>query len=226
MKFDLPEHELRLLEGVDYGLEMALINQEGRGYMGLVHCKDYITDVFWSEFTGKDIGNIYGFCWKAGTMPIAVPEHRILLHHKGELAPKGARLQSFLRFWDECLGIDTPSRVLTFSDQPEYLVVRFSNKWAEKPSLGSLLTLWLRVGLSYDPDTDISTYLRAVKETKTQLLRPRDNEYVYRATPLLSRIMSGKCPKLRDYVAFSTANKIHNYGGIVEETRFIEGNNA
>ena len=110
-------------------------------------CKDYLQDILWSEFTGRD-ADAYGLTWKKGTVKIQKPRHKIaLLGGEVELVDKVQFLEKILNTFEVAQGFKK-SRVHP-TDNPKIIVVDFSNEWFACGPLISAFTTIIRISGSY-----------------------------------------------------------------------------
>lgn len=138
-------------ESYSYGLEYSLLTPKYKAVHPPVLCKDFLTDIFWSEYTNKRI-QIYGFSWTPGRFAINRRKFHlgIRLRHRGNDAYDNLecpRLQEFLNEFEAL--VDVPlSKVYVVSDTAA--IVEFDREWTMQPIRLSLYTLLVRVGLRYD----------------------------------------------------------------------------
>lgn len=203
-----------LIEIYQKGLEYNLLEKDGDVLKGLhppVRCKDFLTDAYWSEQTGKPVA-IYGFKWKPGVKALAAKKQMIGLYYQGEdLSGQDKSLQNFLNQWEDLLGL--PNSKAELADDKKHIVVHFDREWTTQPIRVSLFTLLLRIGLGYD-GSDLKKFMERVKE-KGNAFGRNDGNYTKTAWPKIERLLKEKeLPWKQKFEDFDAYN-IHDNSGIV-----------
>ena len=176
-----PEPKYR--DGFHQGVQLTMVDNKLRAIMGRMYCKDYVTDLFWSELT-KTSGESCGFCWRPGQYDPTLKWHRLSINRGAadnswdyqtktasalidvDLWDSRAGLEAFFNAVEEQLGFrKTQVFRATGSVQgkPDHtLLVRFSVDWTDKPVKISLFTLLCRVGLSFKPGADPIEHIKMI----------------------------------------------------------------
>ena len=145
------------------GLRYSLLKptKEGFvGYHGSTCCKDFFTDVFWSEHMEQET-LIWGFSWKPGTLDLSDHTYYMAIEFGtvalGDRKDKAVRL---LNAFEQRFKI--PLSKVTTDAEEKLLVFSFDRAWASRPVMISLLTLLMRLGPHYDGGMDPIVYLRKI----------------------------------------------------------------
>lgn len=202
-----------LHEGVHYGFEYHMLNKQGEAITPPIQCKDFITDIFWTEQTGKPI-SIYGFSWKPGQLKKSEFYSVAVKYNNQDMKACLKPLRAFLRDWEERLGF--PGSNVELDDTGTALIVTFSSKWTDKPILVSALTLFLRIGCQYDLGTELPVFLKKFGKQekvwssvdKTYLTSPGGQERI-------ERMLNGDSAFKQKYDDFKEAYSIHGSSGIM-----------
>lgn len=136
----------------------------------LARCKDYIQDIYWSEYTKKDVNDQYGFYWKHDNNDKIIDKDFVdvlLVPDKGySLKDKSDNIIKMLNILENELNI--PNSTITFSSTDDKdIIITYNNKWAEKPYLISLYFLLLRASLYFKGENlnDVFEYLIEISKT-------------------------------------------------------------
>jgi hypothetical protein len=200
-----------LVEGVHFGFEYHMIDKNGKGLTPPIQCKDFLTDLFWSERTNKPI-TIYGFKWEPGKLKEADHYYMALKYNNQKMKQYREPLESFLNDWEERLGF--PRSDVDLDDDGTALIVRFSRQWTEKPVIFSAFTLFLRVGCQYSGG-GISSFLKKfVKQEK--VWASVDKNYIgsEKGAARIERMLKGETFK-QTYDEFKEAYSIHGQSGLM-----------
>ena len=176
-----------------------------------VNCKDFLTDVWWSEYTGRPSGKIYGFSWNPGTLPVTDPVRRIALCYTGDITSYKDGLGKLLREFDVAQGA-SPSEIRV-ANKGAVLIVSFDPFWTSRPYLISAYTSLMRMGFGY-ADEGVAKYLK-----QNKFLCEIDRSRSYHITPRLLAMLNGRAWP-QTYHQFPTAYLAHNGGGILSWTGF------
>lgn len=200
-----------LIEGVHFGFEYHMIDKGGNGLTPPIQCKDFLTDLFWSERTKKPI-KIYGFSWEPGKLKES-KEYYIALRYNNQSMKKSREpLESFLNDWEERLGF--PRSDVDLDDDGTALIVRFSRDWTEKPVIFSAFTLFLRVGCQYNGG-GISDFLKDfIKQEK--VWASVDKQYLSseKGAARVKQMLKGETFK-QSYSDFTDMYSIHGQSGLM-----------
>jgi len=176
-----------------------------------VRCKDFLTDIIWSE-TIKSKASIYGFTWEntgtflKDTMIIGMD------NEKNDVTEYAPSLMSLLNKLEERLGFDKKS-VVEVDSTGKILVIKFNVKWTKIPHLFSFFTLILRVGCSYD-GSELESFFNSFAEGKYKTIGSNDVMYVRNAKSNITNLLKGIIREQK-YENYTTIHNIHNNSGIV-----------
>ncbi len=131
-------------DGLRFSLLKRVGEEEYHSYHGSTCCKDFFTDIFWSERM-KEQTNIHGFGWRPGTIALDEPYYFMSMEHSSDLSGKAALMQDFLQEFDRAFGFP-PTQVKAAG---KALVVAFANEWTQRPALISMVTGLMRISLTY-----------------------------------------------------------------------------
>lgn len=229
-------------ENYQFALRMALLDGQtfGAGTLRAYHrwatCKDFFSDIFWSEQTRNEVFDQYGLSWKPGTLPeadryfLGLDGNKIARYSETmDLHPLAATVEKHINVWDDQLGIP---RTVIHKAEKGRLVAEFSKHWVYKPTMTSLFTLLLRCGFKYDKFVgkgEPLEYLRWLEMEGNQPFGPGDGTYLNELrTAKNNRLGSvwGKkrCAVGRVPAGYIDVNYVHNYSGILNEKDVFEEN--
>lgn len=209
MDIRLKEDIWALIESFHYGFRYSMLDLKGENSLHQpVNCKDYITDIFWSENQRKDI-EIYGFKWFPGILDISAQRFWIALTlSKEKLGLRHASMAEFLNFFEAQRGIP-PS--LTFSaNDGDILAVNFDREWTVKPVIVSIFTSLLRVGSAYDHGNPIEYFAALNIGSSPPHIFP-DLSRRDTVLPKIMKFLAGAHIK-QEFSSFIGANDIHLSG--------------
>jgi hypothetical protein len=145
-------------DGLRFSLVKRVAPEMYEAYHASTCCKDFFTDIFWSERMGKPT-SIHGFSWAPGTLSLNEPWYYMALEHSKDISALEIRLQWFMNEFDKAYGFP----LTQVKGVGSKLLIAFANEWTRRPVLVSMVTAIMRVGLMADaPD---------VKDAFAQLLR-------------------------------------------------------
>ena len=160
-----------LSEGRQYQMGFAFCKKLDANTFETVHpispCKDYLNDVFYSEFTGKDMC-AYGLNYKQQNifvgkrrafMAIKICASYLNFDKDNENFNKNyLNAQKFINNFEKILKI-TPSVIKKVDDSDTY-IVSFSKNWLVGVYSISLFALLLRLSQWYDGEKDVKEYIK------------------------------------------------------------------
>lgn len=201
--------------------KFALINPEnGHTLMPFCKCKDYFTDVFWSNSTNKP-ADVYGFKWQPNEDGDILKKDDLYVAVK--LVDKQAKVQeitnahvkgleTFLNKFEEKLKFKTSE--VSICEEGKHIILKFNKAWVQQPYLISALFLFIRMGLKYDnlKATPINFY---VKATSGQWLSPADALYFLQARTRIDDLWNGKIDTKQTFSKYTDSYSVHNSSGIV-----------
>jgi hypothetical protein len=188
-------------ESFSSGIEfsMGVIKQgQVRPLFGFTTCKDFLTDVIWSEKTKKPFG-LYKFNWKPQN--ILRKNIYILVRNKDTniTEVQSKTLQNILNFWENQLGFKRSSVGI----QEQLLVVKMSKDWFEKPYMMALFTTLLSC---YPVRREFVDFEDFMVVAKNDAIRSR---YFYDFEKVIRKIWSGENLVFQDYDDNLTPHQIH-----------------
>ncbi len=207
-------------------VKFAIINPTtGETLTPFCRCKDYFTDVFWSNKVKKHV-SVYGFTWKPNqdggildgkTFTLAVElwnrvDGKLVKIDKKQLSS----IKSLLNTFDKKLKF-LPAK-MEVSDDENYAILTVSNAWTKVPYLVSSLFLLIRLGFTYEEKTNPIEYFTGAASSK--FISPHDEGYFKRIKNRLEDLFNGKIDKNQTYEKYESSNNIHNYSGIVNYTEY------
>lgn len=202
-------------------VKWAIINPTtGETLTPFCKCKDYFTDVFWSNKTNKSI-SVYGFKWtpkqdggildgKTFSLAIKLNDrvgNKIVKIDKQEINSIKSLLNSFekkLKF--------LPSKI-ELTDDENYAILTISNAWTKAPYLVSSLFMLTRLGFTYEEKKHPIDYFKGAPSSK--FISPHDETYFKQINGRLNDLFDGKTDKHQTYEMYETGDSIHNNSGIV-----------
>lgn len=112
------------------------------------YCKDFLTDVFYAETTGRPT-DIWGFTWKQGQLPDSERKCELALRVPHlDLGDRCDMIQEFLNKWER--NMEIPLSLVRPDLSGKLAVVQFDRAWTTRPVMISLLTLLMRLSITYD----------------------------------------------------------------------------
>lgn len=201
-----------LSEIYSVGLEMSLLDEQGNGLHPPVLCKDFLTDVFYSEAVNKEV-SIYGFKWTPAVIPAVLEDtlHIGLRFKDEEIGTKIEAVKQFMNVFETALGFQ--HSITESTPDNKIIVIHFSKEWVQKPVLISLFTLLIRLSVGYSGQ-NVMDYLNQVKINGNPY-GSRDRSYVSSAWHKLENILAGTWNVEQTFVQYETVSMAHNYGGIL-----------
>jgi len=203
------------------GLEFSWVSPEGKQCHPFAFCKDYLQDAVWATINNQNAG-IYGFYYVPGTNPVVdFKATRVAVRLKGDQDFKSKCLKSlnFMRAIEADQGFD-PSRLEyggKYKDGTDEVYVLVGDvRWMYSPTLISLYTLAVRVGMTYEEGS-----WREHFENAKSYIGSNDAKYTTRAKAGLDKVI-GKpiteifASKFEDnYPADAGIYGLHDHSGIV-----------
>lgn len=191
--------------------------KNNKTYTPFAKCKDFFNDMFWTKKTGNPV-SIYGFKFTKSQDKGDLEEDILVLairmsnrNDKKVVKPKEDQLASILTLLNKIekkLKFKLTEGLLT--DDQEYIVLRYDKKWSEIPYLNSAFFFFMRLGITYNKDTDFDKQFSDVKN----FISPNDAMYYKSAKQRVEDIMKGKLDTKQKYEDY-TAGTIHNGSGLV-----------
>lgn len=166
--------------------------EEGKMVHSWFECKDYLQDIFWSEYQEQYI-SVHGLQWGPGKLKNLNPKggrFELGLHGGGvALKPLAGRLEEVLRQFDKAQGFKE-SEVEVTAD-PKVVVVHFSKEWTLNGPLLSAFTTIIRLFPHFNEGEDV---VEGLHRLRGKYLTLDKEDGVYRAnvdgeefsTPLLA----------------------------------------
>ena len=229
------------------GVQFALVSKDGQQIHPFVYCKDFLQDAIMA-YINDSSASIYGFTYsKKSNATIDMSSTRIALRHKNkdpeEMRKRARKAWRFVRAVEKEMGFK-PTELVYGGEFPSPSVNKTSaakkkdkedfkidvwvfvgdKMWQFSPTLISLYSMLLRMGLSYNRLKTPGGWRDHYNNGK--FLTQNDRSYSRRAKPKLNEII-GKDPKtvfaptLKENWPEVNVSEMHNYSGIVsfaEET--------
>lgn len=185
-----PIWTFRYIQNDNHNFQFLLLGKNNEALHTPFQCKDYLSDIFWAENTGRKI-EIYGIEWEKGMLDISTPTIRMaLLGGEATLEPHIPNLKSFLNAFEEKLGFSFTE--ITPSTNPKNIVLDFSQEWAYCGPMISAYTSLIRLSGMYNGEHPIE-YLKKISAYKDSRAWPKNfTNYSY---PDISRL-DNMLPKL------------------------------
>lgn len=214
MKINWPAKK-SFCEAVKFGFEYVLLDPKRVPLHAPIQCKDFLTDVFWSEHVGKPV-SIYGFSWKPGMLDPKAKTFMIACKYNDQsMSPYVGPVQKLLKTFEDELGY-RPTSHAALDDSERIMVVTFPRAWTVKPIHVSAFSLLLRMGCTYD-GSKLKDWLPGVAEGSIKMLAGCDVSYVKRALPRLLDMAKGNAAFKQAYSDYGPENTsmLHHSSGIV-----------
>jgi len=213
-----PIKEFRYCQISNHKFQYLLVDKNYRALHSPFECKDYIQDIFYTEYTGHS-GEIWGMLWKQGMLDMDVEYFKLALHGGSlELEEKAPHLQKFLNTFEEALGI--PESKVYGTDDPKIIVVEFNKEWTVNGPLLSAYTTLIRISGGYAGKESPMEYLKELSKYSSWEQTP-PNKYPRYITPdvgnlgtslnRFSALLKGLRPK-HDWNSFNNMSRVHNTG--------------
>lgn len=218
------------------GVQFALISSDGQQIHPFVYCKDFLQDAIMA-YVNKSSASIYGFSYNIKTdAPIDMKNTIIALRHKGkdqdEMKKRAKKARRFINEIDKEMGFE-PTRLVYGGEFPTKQIVTSKpvkpekvdvwvfvgdKKWQFSPTMISLYSMFLRMGLSYNRLATPNGWRDHYDNGK--FLTQNDRSYARRAKAKLDLII-GKdpveifAPTMIENYPQVNVSEMHNYSGIV-----------
>lgn len=188
-------------EAFSSGIEFSIgiiKNKEINPLFGFTTCKDFLTDVIWSEKT-KQPFSLYRFNWEPKN--ILRKNIYILIRNKNTKITddNGKMLEKVLNFWEDHLEFKK-SKV---SVCDEIIIVKMSKDWFEKPYMMALFTTLCSCYPIRRDFTDFEDFLKVAKD---DAIRSR---YFYDFESVIKKIWNKVEIKFVDYTTNLTPHNVH-----------------
>lgn len=204
------------------GMEYCLIDNKLNGMHPYIFCKDFISDVIWSEITLKPV-RIYGFEWEPGKLNLLKKRHNIAIRNKdNNIQGNAANLLRFINDVEELMGI--PKSKVSI-DNKISIIINFSSEWTKIPCHLSMFLLLLRVGIFYTEDYKSVKDFINIDNLKNIKGLNTTNDYIYikSANTLINDIFYNSIKISQKYEDYDSVSEIHNNSGIVSYSRIVYG---
>lgn len=201
-------------------VKFAIIDSKsGETITPFCKCKDYFTDMFWSNAVKKDV-SIFGFKWKPNqdngvldkqTFTIAIKLRDRDTGSNIAIEKKNATtIRALLNKFERKLKFKLSKAILD-SDE-SHIILTVPKGWSDKPYLVSALFFLIRLGFSYDGKENPIEFFTKAKSG--DYYSPHDESYFRTAKKKLEDLLEGKIDKKQTYEMY-TSGTIHSYSGIV-----------
>jgi hypothetical protein len=220
-KLNISENKTGLNE-IGHGanqVEMAFIDEKtGNNISQIIKCKDFFQDIFWSRRKGQS-SSIFGFSWNhkhhedifsRDFFSIFARIRNVPTEEVKDIDDNQIKnLQNFLNEFASKL--DIPLCEVQKDSTGKYAVIKFHKSWTEIPYLNSAFFLYVRLGLSYDGESNVLTYIKK----GAKFISANDALYVKNSINKIEDMLKGKLDKRQTYDQYKEINAIHNSSGIV-----------
>lgn len=156
-------------------------------------CKDFLTDVIWSEKTNQNFSK-YDFNWTPKNL--INEQFHLIIKNDNDLTPYVKNLQNILNMWTKQLGFK-PCRVRSYE---KCLFVKISSEWLDKPYMIALLTT---ICTSY-PLNNFKDFNDYMKQSAKYAIR---KTYFDTYKSQIQKIWSGT---VEDYVKYEDCCNVHS----------------
>jgi hypothetical protein len=164
MKVNLLHSRKGTFEGRNQGIAIGFVDNKLNTICPITPCKDFLNEVVYSEYTGIQIGSIYGF--KHPVSGVFKGKRKINLaaaickQNKDEPYTQIDKVQikNTVKFINN---IETRLNIpkTTVRQIDEFTIFRFSNYWISQVYLISLYGLLIRLGVNYDGTNVLDYYV-------------------------------------------------------------------
>lgn len=209
-----PVSEFRYNQISNHNFSFLLLDKDLRAVHSPFMCKDYLQDIFWSEYTGNT-AEIYGISWKQGMFDVSVDRFNMaLLGGKECLKERKEQLEAFLNVFGKAQEI--PDCVVHETDSMFNVVLEFHKGWVQSGPLLSAFTALIRLSGAYSVGDDMEKYLKNLskfvneKHDFPKYMTPDINRMDI-ALPRLLALLQGKTIDF-PWEKFDSVGKAHNYG--------------
>lgn len=197
-------------------------DKSGHKWVGLHSpfvCKDFLQDMFYSEFVTKKPYSIYGFNYKSNITNILRDK---MLHIGIKLQTNSDKNGPFEKiekyednleeFLNRLVNLDVFGKISKFrtssSDDGLHIIFKVDQKLFQNPVLISLFTFLVRIGFKYESGRDPIEFIEKVE------LVGNDAGYRSSAVKVIKHILEGNRFKI-SYKDFSNIDDVHDNSGIV-----------
>jgi hypothetical protein len=164
MKVNLLHSRKNTFEGRNQGIAIGFVDNKLNTICPITPCKDFLNEVVYSEYTGIQIGQIYGF--KHHIAGVFKGKRKINLAaaickvNKDEPYFKidKTQIKNTVKFINNIeTRLNIPKTKVRQVD--EFTIFRFSNYWISQVYLISLYGLLIRLGVNYDGTNVLDYYI-------------------------------------------------------------------
>lgn len=202
------------------GFSFMLLNNKLQGLHTPFMCKDYLQDIFWTEYTKAPAADVYGLTWKRDSLELGDRFPLAILGGKFIMKNHAPYLLEFLNRFEAPLGI-TPTTIDT-TQYPEVVVCWMDKEWTSNGPLLSSYTSLIRISGAYkggDPIAYLKSLNKPLMNLKTFATLWTPDPYFM--TPDISRLnmtitrfaalLHGNRPTIK-WTDLKSSNAAHNCG--------------
>ncbi len=217
LKIDLtPIKEFRYCQISNHNFNFLLLNEKNKALHSPFVCKDYIQDIFYTEYTGKS-EEIYGIMWQKGMLNTDVSTFKLaILGTTEEMQERAEDLQAFLNLFEVAQNIP-PCKIVKTNDSKN-IVIEFSKEWTVNGPLLSAFTTLIRLGGVYKKGEDAVKYLKSLLQYANKMEKvPLPNYMLVDVNRLnmcikrLAALLQGKRVEHK-WEDFQSINQVHHTG--------------
>lgn len=202
-------------------VKFAIINPTtGETLTPFCKCKDYFTDMFWSNKTKGNV-DVCGFKWKPNqdgglldkdTFSIAIKLQDKSSSTINKLSKKEtSSIKALLNVFEKKLKF--PLTKTEVSDDENYVILNTSKQWKEVPYLVSALFMLIRLGFTYELKTNPIEYFTGASSKK--FISPNDESYFKQVKGRFEDLYAGKVDRKQTFEMYNSASDAHGSSGIV-----------
>jgi hypothetical protein len=220
-----------LVEAYSNGLQMVVLDNKGNIRHKPVRCKDYFQDMYWSEKLKKGNVKQYGFEWDGNNnKPVSKQRYvylGLISNDSTILIENAYNMLKMLNCVENHLKI--PFTTLQRDDnEKKNIILKYSNKWSNKPYLLSLFFLLVRSGFHYEGVFQIDNIYKFLTiDILKKSLSDGDKNSLFQLskTEGLKEILLNKQKVESDWESYNLVYDIHNDSGIVSISNKYYGKN-
>jgi len=220
-----------LCEIYNVGFQLSFVSKDLKQCHPWVLCKDFLTDAVWATMHQSRVG-IYGFSYDTKIHP-PISLNPVLLMVRNTQVTEKTFAESIQ---NSCKFLNKIERKLKFKKAKVENVIlekktncwlfTLDKRWLHASPMISLLSLFMRVGLKYNPELNFNSFIRSVKHDEIQVGKngtKNDKKYLKQSRKFRLLILKNGIKifktKMKDNYPTSDIHTIHNCWGIVSASK-------
>lgn len=219
-----------LNQGVNNGIEFALVTEDNKQIHQFVYCKDYLQDAVMG-FLNNQQALIYGFNYNPKEhLPVCMSAMRVLVANRTKDEKYVNQIEACLDFINQIEVQLKMKRTVVYRcthpleayKKSGTWLFEGSKRWMAAPPMISLYALLIRSGVSHTKGVNYKDTIEGIINGKIYVEYSYDKSYISSAKEPLERFIKHgdrkifKAKEIKDnYPASLTVNDMHNRGGIV-----------